>query len=468
MFTLSPSLVTLLADIVGSEGVRTDPSSLEHYGKDWLKKFSAAPCCAVFPRTTKEVQDIVRLAITHKLKLVPSGGRTGLSGGATASHGEIILSLERMNRILEFDESGGLISVEAGVLTLTVHEYLAPQGLFFPIDFASKGSSMVGGNIATNAGGIRCIRWGTMRDWVLGLTVVTGNGDILNLNGKLVKNQSGYDLRGLFIGSEGTLGIITEAILKVTDLPGDTARILCGSQKAENFLQILARLRLHAKGLSMFEYFSHECLESLGEFGVTHDPFNETYPHYGLVEFEIDNSKERDSLEDLFSSFIEEELLDNVIISASRKQADELLAIRESIPEVLNSRALLHKNDISVPVSSIAHFLPVLRECLRDAYPTCRVAVFGHLGDGNLHVNVIMPSNISKKEFEIQSSEGDKKLFELISRWKGSISAEHGVGLLKKPYLHYCREEPEIQLMKSIKKILDPHLVLNPGKLFDL
>lgn len=461
------SLIGIFRDILGEESIRADAEAFLHYGKDWLKDYQPNPSCILFPGSYAQVQEIARVCNERGVALVPSGGRTGLSGGATATQGEVILSLERLNKILSIDATSRLAVCEAGVITEALQIAAASNGLFFPIDFASKGSSQIGGNIATNAGGVRVIRWGNIRDWVIGLKVVTAAGDILTLNGELFKNQSGYDLRQLFIGSEGTLGIIVEATLKLTSPPKEVTRLFCAAGSIDAILQTMARSRTQFGAINMFEYLSEKSMQIVANSGDLMPPLLGAAPHYCLIEIETPNSAERQALEEYFCELIEEELLTDVIISASSKQADDLLAVRERLPEILSSRFTVHKNDISVPITSISEFCSRLQQLIPTLFPDFELAIFGHLGDGNLHLNLIKPEVMSPESFFAFCKKADHQIFALVREFSGSISAEHGVGLLKKDFLHYSRSAPEIELMRGLKNLLDPRGILNPGKIFD-
>jgi glycolate oxidase subunit GlcD len=452
-----------LRDLLGGELVSDDPDTMQLYGKDWLKDYTPAPAAILFPKTKQQVAEVVRYCHQEKLALVPSGGRTGLSGGATATNGELVLSLSKMNKIIQISTLERTATCEAGVITQNLIDSVAKHNLFFPIDFASKGSSHVGGNIATNAGGIRVVRWGLLRDWVRGLSVVTPPGDIINLNGSLVKNQTGYDLRSLFIGSEGTLGVIVEATLKLATLPKDALRLLCGLESLEKVLELFYAAQESFVMLNAFEYFSRAALDLVIQHNKLADPLQKRSQHYALIEIEGSNAE---ALTDMFMSLLEKGIIEDVVISQSNEQADNLLAYREMISETLSSNYTIHKNDISVPIASLSKFIADLTAALKSEYPGYHVIIFGHIGDGNLHVNLIKPKDISEEVFYARCKEADNSIFSIVQKYRGSISAEHGVGLLKRDYLHYSRTPEEIAMMKRIKLAIDPHQIMNPGKIF--
>lgn len=444
--------------------ILTDAPSKAFYGRDWLKDFEPKPSLVLLPETTEEVQGIVKACLEHNIALVPSGGRTGLSGGATATQGEVVVSLERMRKILEINRVDRTVRCEAGVTLEQLQNAVAEQGLYFPIDFSSRGSAQVGGNIATNAGGIRVIKYGNYRESVLGLTVVTGTGAVLKLNGSLFKNNSGYDLRNLFIGSEGTLGIITEAILTLTSRPRDLVRVLCGLSHAESVLPLLTFCRDSFPNLSAFEFMERLPFQEVVTRRGLRDPLTQPYSAYALVEIETETLADVEKIQMGFGDAFERNIIQDVVVSENSAQASELMNLRDLISETLSQHHTIHKNDISVPVPSIPTFIQELHSSIKKAYPLFQVAIFGHVGDGNLHINVLKPHEMSDEKFWQLCHEADDVVFSRVAAYGGSISAEHGVGLLKRDFLHYTRSNAECELMRGIKAVFDPKGILNPGK----
>lgn len=459
-------LINLFSPAIPAERMRSDTHSLAQYGKDWLTDYTPNPSLVLLPETVEEVQRIVQTAAKAGVALVPSGGRTGLSGGATAINGEVIVSLERMNKILEVNRVERTMRCQAGAITEKIQLRAADEGLYFAIDFASKGSSQIGGNIATNAGGIRVIRYGMLREWVVGLTVVTGTGEVLHLNGSLIKNQSGFDLRQLIIGSEGTLAIVVEATLLLTSPPGDYVRLLCGLSDPSKILRLLELTRDRFSLVNVFEYFDRKSLAKVISHHSLPRPLSGDFESYALIEIEGDVRDLNGRAEDLLSAAADAGFIEDAIISQSSKQAQDLVRYRELISETLSSMHTLHKNDISVPPSSIPEFLADFQEALRNNYPDFEAVIFGHVGDGNLHINILKPEALKPEAFFEKCHEADRILFEVVKKYAGSISAEHGVGLLKRDFLGFSRSPAEIELMRGIKKVFDPHGVLNPGKIF--
>ena len=446
----------------------TDSAQLEAYGRDWTKIHTPAPSAIAFVETTEEVAALLRLCHEHDVPVVPSGGRTGLAGGAVAANGEVVISLDRMRRIDKVDALARTVRCQAGAVTAAVHEHCAEAHLTWPVDFASAGSSQIGGNIATNAGGVRVVRYGLTRQWVLGLQVVTMTGEVLELNGDLEKNNTGLDLRQLFIGSEGTLGIITEATLKLAPLPTASRVALLAVNGLRSGLEVFLSARQQNDfDLLAFEYLTDECLQLvLRDLDAAH-PLSSPAEAYVLVEIETPTSAQADAAEAWLGHLFERQLVIDGVLAASQSQSDDLWAYRERISETLSKTGLVHKNDVSVPVRRLADFVDDMHAAFAARYPHFDLYFFGHVGDGNLHVNVMKPETMPLSEFLEQCHGTDRVLFELINQHRGSISAEHGIGLLKKPFLHYSRSPAELSFFRDIKRTFDPKGLLNPGKVFD-
>lgn len=463
--TLSTEVLAELSAALPDGGLSTDADDLVTYGRDWTRVYEPAPSAVAFPRSTAEVAAVLAICDRRRVPVVPSGGRTGLAGGAVAKDGELVLSLARMNRIGAVDPISMTVRVEAGAVTEAVHVAAAQHGLTWPVDFASKGSSQIGGNIATNAGGVKVIRYGLTRQWVLGLTVVTPRGDVLELNGALEKNNTGVDLRQLFIGSEGTLGVITEATLKLTRLPGHLDVFLFGVSDLAGVLRLFEAARQGPFTIMAFEMFTDRCLARLARHRGLESPLDVDAPFYVLLEVE---AHERDALDGWLASLLEAELVLDGTLSANREQAAHLWTLREGISESLSATGLPHKNDVALPIAQLAPFCAELDRVFEERYPGWEICLFGHIGDGNLHVNVMKPDDLSKSEFLEHVHEADRALFELVRAHGGSISAEHGIGLLKKEWLGYSRSPAELELLRALKRTFDPNGILNPGKVLDV
>ncbi|MGP9518608.1 FAD-binding oxidoreductase [Psychrobacter sp. AOP7-C1-14] len=449
-----------------STQIKTDAESLEHWGKDWTKHFSPAAAAIVFPKTTEQVQTIVLLANEHNLVLTPSGGRTGLSAGAVAANGEIVVSMDKMNHIGQFYPADRMVEIEAGVVTQQLQEFAESKDLYYPVDFASAGSSQIGGNIGTNAGGIKVIRYGMTRQWIMGLTVVTGKGDILQLNRGMVKNATGYDLRQLFIGSEGTLGLVTHAQIKLERQPQDLNVMVLGMDSFNDVMNVLSAFQAQID-LTAFEFFDDVAIDKLMAHGQVQEPFESRTKFYTLLEFEAPYEPIMDKAMAIFEHCMEQGWVVDGVMSQNLTQAEELWKLREYISETI-SVFTPYKNDVSVLISHVPTFIEEIDDIVSSNYPDFEVCWFGHIGDGNLHLNILKPESMSKDDFFAECQVVNKYVFETVQKYGGSVSAEHGVGMTKKPYLNYSRSETEIEYLKEVKKVFDPNNIMNRGKIFDM
>jgi len=355
---------------------------------------------------------------------------------------------------------------QAGLVTEALQEYAHSKNLYYPVDFAASGSSQIGGNIATNAGGIKVLRYGLTRDWVAGLKVVTGTGDILELNNALVKNATGLDLRHLFIGSEGMLGFITECTIKLAPPPPPLKVMVLGVSSLDAVMKIFAQFK-NSTTVVAFEMFSDKALKRVMENTGLPRPFETETPFYVLTEVEARNSQDEEQALNVFEKCLTEGWVSDGVISQSESQATNFWRLREDISESL-AKFSPYKNDISVAISQVPSFMNELDQILSKAYPTWEVIWFGHIGDGNLHINILRPEGMTKEDFVKECRKVDVLVFEAIMKHKGSISAEHGVGLTKKAFLRFTRSQAEIDMMKGIKKVFDPDNIMNPGKVIDL
>lgn len=400
--------------------------------------------------------------------MVPSGGRTGLAGGAVASNGEIVVSLARMNRMDEVDTLSQTVRVQAGAVTEAVHQHCEAHGLTWPVDFASKGSSQVGGNISTNAGGVKVIHYGMTREWVLGLQVVTMDGNILELNGALEKNNTGIDLRQLFIGSEGTLGIVTEATLKLARVPGTLDVFFFAVPDMPAVLQLFHEARRAPFELMAFECLTHNCLQVVTRHMNLKAPFATESGAYVLIEVERPPSESAQKvLDDWLAGLFEKELVLDGTLAQSPREAKDLWKLREGIAESLVAHAFQHKNDIALPVAQLEAFVADMYAMFQRRHADLEVYVFGHIGDGNLHVNTGQPAHLERAAFIERCHVADQDLFALVKKHQGSVSAEHGIGLLKKEALGFSRTPAELAYFRQLKQVFDPQNLMNPGKILD-
>jgi FAD/FMN-containing dehydrogenase len=378
-----------------------------------------------------------------------------------ATRGEVVLSLSRMVRMDAVDTVGSTVRVQAGAVTEAVHQHVAKADLIWPIDFASKGSSHIGGNIATNAGGVKVLRYGLTRQWVLGLEVVLADGRILELGSALEKDNTGIDLRQLFIGSEGILGIVTEATLKLTKPPVHVDVFLFALSSIAAVIDLFTRAKNGPFRIMAYEFFTAACSARLKRHRGLKPPFQESTPYYVLLE--VEEGKE---LTAWIESLFEDGIVQDGVLAQHSGEARALWQLREGISESLSATGFPHKNDISLPIAQLLAFTEELARVFAERYPDFEICLFGHIGDGNLHINVMKPDHLAKEAFLEMTHAADDVLFSLVQKHKGSISAEHGIGLLKRDYLHYTRGPEEVAFMRAMKSTLDPKNLLNPGKIF--
>jgi len=457
--------VTTLKRDLGAD-IITEPNAIEvRYMGDWMCRAEAVhPMALARPRTTAEVSAILRLCHSQHVPVVPQGGRTGLAGGATPGEGWLILSLERMHTIAPANTASASIVVGAGALLQSVQEAADDADLLFPLDIGARGSCTIGGNISTNAGGNRVLRYGMMRDLVLGLEVVLADGTTIHAMNTLLKNNAGYDLKQLFIGSEGTLGVVTGAVLRLFPKPRSVQTALCAVANYEAVLSLLqsAKSQLGAN-LSAFEVMWPDFYR-LGTDGLgRRAPVAHGYGLYILVE-SMGTDEERDELQ--FQDFVEkafgEGFLQDAVIAHSVKERREIWAVRDSSGEF---RKTLWPNvgfDVSLPVDEIGRFVKDCRTRLLARWKDAQSVWFGHAADSNLHICVRLPGFDTQPEHEI-----DALIYGCVGDYGGSVSAEHGIGLLKRDYLYKSRNEQERATMRLLKRALDPNNILNPGKIWE-
>lgn len=466
MSTLPESAAQQLRQMLGQQRFLVDQDSLIQYGKDWTRFATPAPCAVALPESIEEVQQIIMLAREHGVAIVPSGGRTGLSGGAVAANGELVVAMDRMNKIDAVNTVDRSIRCQAGAITERIQQHAEAVGLCYPVDFASAGSSQIGGNIATNAGGIQVIRYGMTRNWISGLTVVTGAGEILELNRGLLKNNTGLDFRHLFIGSEGILGLIVDATIQLCKAPTDPNVIVMGLPDMNAIMQVLTAFQAEIDLLA-YEFFSELALSKVVEHQGLQRPFEAVTPFYALLEFENLGEATEATIMNVVENCMENGWVEDAVLSQSVAQARNLWRLREDISETL-SRWTPYKNDISTTLTKVPGFLKQVDDVVAARYPDLDVVWYGHIGDGNLHLNILKPDDVSVDDFQTRCKAVSAEIFDVIAAMDGSISAEHGVGLLKKDFLHYSRSATELALMRQVKLSFDPDGIMNPGKIFDL
>lgn len=455
---------------IGASNVLTDGNDTAAYLTDWRCRFTGRALAVVRPGSTEEVAAVVRLCNRFRVPIVPQGGNTGLVLGSVPDESgtAIVLSLTRLNRIRAIDTVNNTLTVEAGCILEQVQNAAADAGRLFPLSLAAEGSCTIGGNLSTNAGGTAVLRYGNMRELCLGLEVVTAQGDIWNGLRGLRKDNTGYDLRDLFIGAEGTLGIITASVLKLYPLPKARCTALAAMQTPEDALTLLSLMQdCCGPALTGFELISDFCLHLVTKhFPQMHLPFPRTYPQYVLLELSNNESEEHVNtmLENVLGEALEQALVIDASIASSITQSKALWHLREHIPLAQAAEGKNIKHDVSVPISYIADFIRETDALLQQALPNCRMVTFGHLGDGNLHYNVSPPEGELPDAFIARQSEINRIVHDSVHRFGGSISAEHGLGALKRDEISRYKSEVELRLMHTLKQALDPAGLMNPGK----
>ena len=457
------------SDIVGPQHVLTG-ADMDGFLTDWRKRATGRALAVIKPVLTEEVAKIVKLCIAHKVPIVPQGGNTGLVLGSVPDQSgqAIVLSLTRMNRVRSVDLLNDTLTVEAGCLLQQIQELAHEHGRLFPLSLASEGSCTIGGNLSTNAGCTAVVRYGSMRDLTLGLEVVTPSGEIWNGLRSLRKDNTGYDLRHLLIGAEGTLGIITAAVLKLYAQPAAKLTALFALNSMNDALNLLelARQRCDAS-LTGFELMSEFCLQLVEQhFPDLSLPFSGRHPQYVLMEISDSESESHAmaQLEAVAATAIEKGWAADVVIASSLSQSHKLWAMREHISMAQAAEGLNIKHDISLPVSCMVDFLIETYALLQRDFPGCRMVTFGHLGDGNLHYNVSAPVGEKYETFLQQQDAIHRCVHDNVHKYAGSISAEHGLGALKRDEIKRYKSETELAMMAAIKQALDPLNLMNPGK----
>ncbi|WP_100965470.1 FAD-binding oxidoreductase [Bosea sp. FBZP-16] len=465
---MSASVIEALAGIVGARNVISDPDAMVPYLKEWRDLFRGKAQAVVRPGSVAEVSAVMRWASENDVTVVPQGGNTGLVGGQIpiAEGREIILSLQRLDKVRSVDPAGDTMTVEAGVSLQRAQETAEAAGRLFPLSLASEGSCTVGGNLSTNAGGTAVIAYGNARELCLGLEVVLADGRIWNGLRQLRKDNTGYDLKNLFIGSEGTLGIITAAVLKLFPLPAARATAFLAVPDPEAALALLNKAKASAGGtLTTFEIMPRIGLD----FVVRHasgarDPLSEPSPWYVLMEVSAQaETGLSDAVEAFLGEALEEGLVIDAVLAGSLGQRADLWKLREMLSEVQTHEGGSIKHDVSVPIQATPEFLKRAIAAVEALVPGCRPVPFGHLGDGNIHFNVSQPVGADKAAYLAGWGAMNEAVHAIVTELKGSISAEHGIGRLKRSLLPGVKDPVELDLMRTVKAALDPKGLLNPG-----
>ncbi|ODV96865.1 hypothetical protein PACTADRAFT_39489 [Pachysolen tannophilus NRRL Y-2460] len=450
-------------------GVVTNKDDLEFFNEDWMRKYRGESAVVLKPKTVQEVSQIVKYCNEKKLAIVPQGGNTGLVGGSVPVFDEVILSLSSMKKIRSFDKVSGILKADAGLILENADIYLSERGYIFPLDLGAKGSCHIGGNVATNAGGLRLLRYGSLHGSVLGLEVVLPDGTILDSMHSLRKDNTGYDLKQMFIGSEGTLGIITGVSILCPARPKAFNVAFLGVSSYE----AVQKTFVHARGelseiLSAFEFMDSKSQKLTAKHLNSPHPLDDPFPFYILIETSGSNKEHDDAkLESFLESAMENGLIDDGIVAQDETQVQTLWQWREQIPEASTIGGGVYKYDVSLPLPDLYGLVEAVRAKLNDAnligetdeFPVVDAVGYGHIGDGNLHLNVAVRRYTKDVEKVLEPF-----VYEWIQSKKGSISAEHGLGFQKKNYIHYSKSDQEIKMIKDLKNHYDPNGILNPYK----
>jgi FAD/FMN-containing dehydrogenase len=468
--SLSDADVLARLDEAFSGRLITDAAEMAPFLTDWRKAWTGKALAVVQPDTVQDVAKVMAWACANRISVTPQGGNTGLAGGSQPSpHGRnIVLSTARLNRVRHVDIQNNTITVEAGVILQTLQQAAADAGRLFPLSLAAEGSCTIGGNLATNAGGVAVLRYGNTRELCLGLELVTPDGQIWDGLRGLRKDNTGYDLRDLYIGSEGTLGIITAAVMKLYPAPAAKVAAFVGLESAEQATGLLQLAQARAGStLTAFELISNRALALVQKhFPANRSPFAASHPWNVLLEISapVSEAEGRAALEALLEAALEQDLAADAVVAGSLAQSAALWALRERISESQSAEGASIKHDISVPISKIAGFIPQGEAAILAIAPGARLVAFGHLGDGNLHYNISFPEGGDGEAFMALRPRINLVIHDLVAAHGGSISAEHGLGLLRRDEAARYRPAVETALMQAVKQALDPLGLMNPGK----
>ncbi|MGB8398760.1 FAD-binding oxidoreductase [Bradyrhizobium sp.] len=463
---LSPELIARFRAVVGDKYAVTEPADIAPYLTEERELFQGRSPLVLRPGSTAEVSAICKLASEYRIALVPQGGNTGLVGGQTPHHGEVVVSTRRMDKIREVDPASNTMTCEAGVVLQVAQRRASDADRLFPLSLGAEGSCTIGGNLSTNAGGTAALAYGVAREMALGLEVVLADGRVLNALSKLKKDNTGYDLRHLFIGAEGTLGIITAATLKLFPKPRAVATAYVGLKSPAKALRLLAIAQSEAAGsLTSFELLADIAVDFSIRHGIDiRDPLGSKHPWYVLMELSSPRDDASAALEAILAKGMADGIVDDAAIAANLSQRAALWKLRDEMSAAQKPEGGSIKHDISVPVAAVPDFIAEADAAVTKLIPGARPVPFGHLGDGNIHYNVSQPVGGHAADFMARWHEVNAMVHAIVMRMGGSISAEHGIGVLKRDELPDVKDEVAISLMRGIKAMLDPLGIMNPGK----
>ena len=463
-------LINKISDIIDPNNIITNSDLLKFHNKDWRGFYNFKSICCVFPETTKQVQLLLKYCNQHNIKVVPQGGNTSLTGASVPSkdNHEIIVNLKKMNRIISIDKINYSITLESGCILNDIKTYVNKKNFYFPLNIGSGGSCQLGGNVATNAGGINVLKYGSIKDSILGLEVVLADGSKIDSLFNIKKNNTGYDIKTLFCNSEGTLGIITKVILKIFPMPKDYFHIFIATKSIDQSVKFFNQIyNEFGNQLESAELIPKIALDICIKKGFLKQSFFQTkHETFLLCKFAL--FEEANKFEDKFIDIVNKykENYEDIIIAKNNNQANIFWKFREDLVEAYKLEGEYISNDISLPLDNLSTFIEEASIKINKIIKNTRIYIFGHLGDGNIHFNMIEPENF-KGDFNKYRNTIYELVNELTNKYGGSFSAEHGIGLLKKDALIKYKTEEEINLMKNIKKTLDPNNILNPGKIID-
>jgi FAD/FMN-containing dehydrogenase len=463
---LSPELIARFRKIVGDKYAVTDAAEIAPYLTEERGLFHGRSPLVLRPGSTAEVSGICKLASEHRIALVPQGGNTGLVGGQTPHNGEVVVSMRRLDKIRDIDTASNTMTCEAGVVLQVAQQRASDVDRLFPLSLGAEGSCTIGGNLSTNAGGTTALAYGVAREMALGIEVVLADGRILNTLSKLKKDNTGYDLRNLFIGAEGTLGFITAATLKLFPKPRAVETAFVGLKSPAQALKLLSIAQNEAAGtLTSFELLSDIAVDFSIRHGIDiRDPLANKHPWYVLMELSSPRDDARATLESILALGLEQAIVDDAVIAANLGQRRAFWKLRDEMSAAQKPEGGSIKHDISVPVVAVPDFIAQADAAVVKLIPGARPVPFGHLGDGNIHYNVSQPIGGDGADFLARWHEVNAVVFDIVLRMGGSISAEHGIGVLKRDELPEVKDKVAIELMRAIKAMLDPHGIMNPGK----